>query len=239
MKTGNTTKVAALDKVLGICNALGSNYNPSEASLQPAALKALLELAQAKQEAVTVTHTAYAMARNTRADSFAGLPKMAAQIMRFVNVSKPNPSDREEVRNMKRRFSGVSKKKSKAVSATATSEGQEPKATRTSWPRDKRSMLETFKQLIQVVERIPGYNPNEMEFKVAGLKSKLSELQVSFDAVSATSIAYQEALIARDELMYGRDGVVETTKLAVEYIRAKFGFSSIRSKKVTQQTSKV
>jgi hypothetical protein len=100
-------------------------------------------------------------------------------------------------------------------------------------------MLETFRQLIQIVERIPGYNPNETEFKVAGLKSKLMELQSSMDAVSATSIAYREALIVRDELMYGPAGVIETTRLAMDYIRAKFGYSSIRSKKVTMQTNHV
>jgi hypothetical protein len=239
MKTTNTTKVAALDKVLGICNALGSSYNPSEASIQPTALQALLELAREKQEAVTVTHAAYALALNHRADSFAGIPKLAAQVMRFVNVSKPKPSDREEVRNIKRRFFSVSKKKASALRAPATSDGQVPKATRTSSKLDKHSMLESFKELIQIVEGITGYNPNEMEFKVAGLKSTLAELQSSMDAVSKTSIAYREALIAREELMQHPDGVIESTKLATEYIRAKFGYNSVRSKKVTMQTSNV
>jgi hypothetical protein len=239
MKNRNTTKVAALDKVLGMCNALGSNYNPSEASLQPTALKALLELAQEKQEAVTVTHSAYAMAINARADSFKGLSTLAAQITRLVNVSKPKLSDREEVRQLKRRFYRAKKKKSTDARSAATTEGEVPKATRTSSKLDRRAKLEMFKQLIEILERIPGYNPNEMEFKVAGLRSKQAELQSSLDAVTATSIAYQEALIARDELMHNPDGVIETTKLAKDYIRGKFGFSSIRTKKVIQQASNV
>ena len=238
MKTGNN-KVAALDKVLGICNVLGSNYNPSEASLQPAALKALLELAREKQEAVNVTRAAHLMALNARKDGFVGIPTLAARVARLVNVSKPKPSDREEVRLIKRRLYPVKSKKSTDVNTTVTSEAQVSKATGGRPKRDKPYVLETFKQLIQVVDRIPGYNPNEMEFKVAGLKSKQVELHACLDAVNVTSIAYQEALIAYHELIYSPGGVNESTKLAMDYIRGKFGFTSIRTKKVTQQTSHV
>jgi hypothetical protein len=236
MKTGVNQKAAALDKVIGICSALGANYSPSEASLQPTALKALLALAQARFEAVTVTHTAYAMALNAQADSFAGIPRMAAQIARFVSVSKPKPSDLEEVKTIKRRFYAASRK---TTTDAGIDDGGETKPTRTiSW-RDKRSMLESFRQLIQVVEKIPGYKPNEADFKVAGLKTKLTELKASIDAVSATSIAYREALIARDEIMHSAGGVIESTRLATDYIRAKYGFNSIRTKKVTMETHNV
>lgn len=238
MKKVNT-KVAALDKVLGICNVIGSNYNPSEASLQPAALKALLELAHEKQEAVNVTYAAYLMAVNARADKFVRIPTLAARVARLVNASKPNPSDREEVRLIKRRLYRTRSKKSTDASATVTGETQVPKATGGRPKRDKQYVLETFKQLVQVVERIPGYNPNEMEFKVAGLKSTQEGLRATLDAVNATSIAYQEALITFHELIDGPDGVVESTKLAMDYIRGRFGFTSIRTKKVSRQTSHV
>jgi hypothetical protein len=48
MKNRKIKQVAALDKVMQICNAQSVRYNPSNAALQPTALAALLEQAQEK-----------------------------------------------------------------------------------------------------------------------------------------------------------------------------------------------
>lgn len=237
MKTGTKHKVAALDKVLGVCNAHGPSYNPSKASLKPTAMQALLELAHEKQKAVTVTRTAYKMAVNARMEAFAGIPKLAAQIARIANASGPSPEDRREVRLIKRKFYPASKPKSEVVANPQAESSPVPKRTRSTSNLDKLGKIETFENLIQVVQSIPGYNPNETDFKVETLRATLADLQSKSSAVATASIAYGNAQIARDAVVFGKDGVVDTTRAAMEYIRGKFGIRSAQSHKASVQAS--
>ena len=80
-------QVAALDKVMQICNAHGVRYNPSNEALQPTALASLLEQAQEKTKAVNVARVANAMAITARAGSFKGIQKLVVRIMRHLKAS--------------------------------------------------------------------------------------------------------------------------------------------------------
>jgi len=237
MKTGSKHKVAALDKVLGVCNAYGSGYMPSKSSLTPTAMKTLLELAQEKLKAVTVTRTAYAMAVNARAEAFAGIPALAAQITRLASASGASSEDIREVRMIKSKFYTARKKKSQVMNGSQPEGGPAPQGTRSSSRLDMLGKMETFENLIQVVQSIPGYNPNEPEFKVEALRAKLAELRDACNAVAMASIAYSNAQVARDMVIYGAEGVVETKRAAMDYLRGKFGVRSAESYKANIQAS--
>jgi hypothetical protein len=232
MKTGHKNKVAALDKVLGVCNALGPSYAPSRASLMPTAMEALLQLAQEKQKVVTVTRTAYALAVNDRIEAFARIPKLAAQVSRIACASGLSPEDRREVKMIQSKF--YPKGKKTATSGTVPGDDNSTQqASRSTSSQDMLSVIERFEALIQLVEGLPGYAPTEVEFTVNGLKACLADLRYKNKAVSTAAIALSNARIARDQVLEGLDGVIQTTRDAVNYIRGKFGVRSLESEKLT------
>lgn len=227
MKNGKVKKVAVLDKVVQICNAHGASYTPSKASLQPTALRSLLELAQEKQKAVTVTRSDYALAVNARQQNLAGLRRMATQVARMVSASNASKEDREEARLIIRRLRGGVKRQV-ILPATADT-ASAPKGTRRMPRFDRDSTMATFHELIELVQRIPGYKPIEPEFTVADLQARLSMVKNQCQAATAAAISYSNARIARDQLWFGKEGVVETINEAKDYIRAKFGSGSQQS----------
>jgi hypothetical protein len=234
MKKGKVKTVAALDKVLRICNEHGASYNPSNESLQPTAMRSLLEQAQEKTEAVNVTRLAYAMAVNARTASFKGLPKLATQVARMVSSSKASANDKEEVRMIQRKLSAARKKKSGSDSQTQPVTTEPAKGVRSTSQLDRDGMMNNFHQLIEAVVRIPAYKPNEQEFKVGHLKAKLMQLQQECELARTAAIRFSNARIDRDQVLFGPEGAAEITRQAKDYIRAKFG---VRSKQSLQTKS--
>jgi hypothetical protein len=234
MKTGKIKTVAALDKVLQICNEHGASYNPGNESLQPTAMRSLLERAQEKVEAVNVTRTAYAMAVNARTASFTGIQKLATQVARMVSSSKASANDKEEVKMIQRKLTPARKRKSGSDSQTQPVTTEPAKGVRSTSQLDREGMMNNFHQLIQAVASIPAYKPNEPEFKVENLKAKLMQLQQECELTRTAAIRFSNARIERDQVLFGPEGAAEITRQAKDYIRAKFG---VRSKQSLQTKS--
>jgi hypothetical protein len=232
MKNAIVNKVAALDKVVQICNAHGANYNPSNVALQPTALAALLQLAQEKSEAVNVARATFLMAANARMDGFEGIPKLAAQVVRMVAASSASKKDKDEVRKIKARFH--ERRKVKLVDSTQpqATPSPLPANTRSVSRRDRDSIMDNLRLLVDAVQNIPSYNPNEPEFKVEGLKAKIVELQALNLASMQAKLQLSNARIAMEEVMEGDGGVIESIRSAKDYIRAKFGMISKQSQQV-------
>lgn len=234
MKTSIVKKVAALDKVVMICSAHGANYNPSNAALQPTALAALLQLAQEKSKAVIVAHTSYVMAKVARADGFEGIPTLASKIARMVAASSAPKNVKEEVKRLKARLHA---KRKTASQVPAQSEGtvpMPPTENRSISRRDRDSMLDTLIKLVDLVASIPAYKPNEPDFTVEGLKARIVDLQALNLAAAQAKLELSNARIAMSKVMEGEGGVLESTRFAKDYIRAKFGMISKESQQVSK-----
>jgi hypothetical protein len=230
MKNGKIKKVAALDKVMQMCNAQGASYNPSNVALQPTALASLLEQAQEKSKAVIVAHAAYALAVNARAESFERIPALTARITRMVAAVGAPKKDREEARMIRRLF--LSSKPKKVQTPAAIQDGTttpSAKATRSTSMLDRDSIMNSFHKLLELVQGIAVYKPNEPELQVAQLKVRLMELEALNLAAIQASINLSNARIDRDKVIDGPGGVVEVTSQAKDYIRARFGVISAES----------
>lgn len=237
MKNAIVNKVAALDKVVMICNAHGANYNPSNAALKPTALAALLKLAQEKIEAVNVARATFMMAANARTDGFEGIPKLAAQVVRMVSASSASKTDKDDVRKIKARFHQRRKVKSIDQPQTQGTAMPESPETRSISRRDRDSMMDNLRLLIEAVQKTAAYDPNEPEFKVDGLKAKVEELQALNFASMQAKLQLSNARIALREVMNGSGGVIETTRAAKDYIRARFGMVSMQSQQLNNNRS--
>jgi hypothetical protein len=231
MKNGIVKKVAALDKVVQICNAHGANYNPSNAALQPTALVALLQLAQEKREAVIVAQNNYTLAVNARSDSFEGIPKLAAKIANMIVASAASQKDKDDVKRIKARLATGGAKPA-VSSQPQTTVPPLPTESRRISRRDRDSMLENLTQLVDLVKNVSAYTPNEPELKVEGLKAKIVELHALNLASLQAKLQLSNARIAMEKVMEGPGGVIDSTRSVKAYIRARFGMVSKESQQV-------
>jgi hypothetical protein len=226
MKDGKIKKVAELDKVLQICNTHGASYNPGNDALQPTALSSLLEQAQEKVKAVIVARAAYSLAVNNRQKSFAGIPKLAGQVVSMLESSKASSEDKEEAKMIKRTLSPVSRTKKGDNSQAQSGNGTQAEKNRSRSQLDRDGMLNNFHRLVQLVAQIPAYNPREPELAVETLHAMLASFQLHHKWAREAAIQYSNARIARDGILYGPEGVVEVTKQVKAYLRGKFGYRS-------------
>lgn len=228
-------KAGALDQVLTSCTSLGARYQPNKEALMPTALSLLLERAHESLKAVTVARTNYRLAVNNRSQVFAGIPRLAARVVRIVKVSEASAEHIADAVVIKNLFYSPRKKRSASVP-----EGEQENGTPTSKRshansrRSYQGKMETLGDLIQIVEAIGTYNPHEAELTIEGLKAKLVDLETKSKAVTQAFVDHSNARIARDEVFAGSGGVHETTKAVKDYIRGAFGIFSRQSDQVKQ-----
>jgi hypothetical protein len=222
--------VGSFDKVLASCNALGARYQPKAPALTNTALSQLLERAQQSIEAVTVTRTAYRLAVNNRSASFAGIPKLAVRIVRMIASSESSSEHIADVMAIKNKF--YPPKKSQKSAPVVKAEGGSKVATRSSGRMNYEAQIETFSNLVQIVQGLESYDPNEADLTIDALKATLTDLRAKSQAVAKAKIDYSNARINRDLVIYGQQGVEVITAAVKNYFRAAFGGLSRESGQV-------
>lgn len=225
MKTASVNQVAAFGKLVGICNDLGASYNPSKASLKPTALTTLLQQAQQNEQAVTVAQTNFTMSVNARIESFMGIQKLAARIVRAVSASETSKENIKDVKALYRKLKSNSKSTPAPV-APVSDLGSEEKPVRSSARLDYESKTETLARIIQIVSSMPAYAPNETDLKVASLKTLVAGLKARNEEVAKAANALANARMARKKLIYSETGVYGTGTAVKEYIRSINGVRS-------------
>jgi hypothetical protein len=224
----------SFDKVLSSCKSLGSRYQPNREALMPTALSALSARAQESLKAVTVARTAYRLAVNQRKESFAGISKLAVRIVRMVAASEGSAEHIADAVAIKNKL--YPPKTSRKSDPSAQPGAVAPrKATNSKLYFDGK--METFESLIQIIEDIGSYNPNEADLKVKALKTKLADLRAKSQAVDQAFINFSNTRIERDNLFFGKAGIIAVARAVKNYIRGAFGATSRQSGQIGQLSS--
>lgn len=226
MKTGSVKTVAAFGKLVGICNDLGANYKPSKASIQLTALTTLLDQAQQSVTAVNVARTALVLAVNARREAFAGIDKLAARVTRAVAASENSPENVSDVKILKRKLAPKRKTAAAGILNVDKQGSTTEIISRSSSRLDFDGKADTFARIVQIVQRMPSYNPNEADLKVTTLTAVLTDLQAKSLAIAKAENALANARIARNKVLFGKGGVHENGLAVKEYIRSIFGVRS-------------
>ena len=225
MKSGTVNQVAAFGKLVGICNDLGARYNPSKAALMPTALATLLEQAQQSLEAVNVARVNYVLAINARQDRYAGVYPMAARIVRALSASESSKENIRDAKMLKRKLAARSKPTG-IVMAAGSEEGIPAPISGSISRLDFEGQLDTFAQLVRLIQSLPAYAPNEGDLQVAALRTMVADLRKASLAVANAANALSNARMHRNKVLFGKDGMFETGNAVKDYIRSVFGVSS-------------
>lgn len=85
-----------------------------------------------------------------------------------------------------------------------------------------------------MLEAEPLYRPNETELQLNVLKTRLTTLQTQNAAVDTAYAAYSNALIVRNETLYGEgEGLVGIAGDVKRYVRSLFGATSPQFKQLS------
>jgi hypothetical protein len=235
MKNNKSNKVATLDKVLGFCNAQGAVYNPSQESIQVAALNSLLTSAREKVKAADVSRTAYENALNARQPVFRELTKLASRVLDALEVSGAPQEVIDDVKAIKRRFYSPARVPAKSSQQGMLPDGSgkaEGKYQRRLSQLDYATRVENFQKLIHRVNAISVYKPNEADLKITALNEVLAKADECNRNVISMFIAMKNDMRELNALL--SEKVYVAVKTIKAYIRSVFGRNSAMYKEVVQ-----
>lgn len=222
----NTIKnMQAFTRLIGYCTGYGGKYNPGRQTLQVENLQVQLEAVRQALEEVKVTKVHFYNEVNARRQAFDELPKLAASVIRTL---KSFGASEEVMADARLYFRNIIGRRLTVKSIEKAGEAVEPvPARRSKMQLAYVNKVDWFAQLVEIASTHASYQPNEREFTIEGLTSKVVALQAFNQRVDEARVKWKNAILKRDKLVKGREESVMMTSRAVkDYLGAIFGFNS-------------
>ena len=227
MKTTINYNVAAFDKVLGYCGTLGSRYQPTKSSINPANLQEMLQRAKQSVEMVNVWWEANTSAISERSHVHRQLPLLVTRVLDSFRLTGAPPELVEDVINIKRKFyfrKPVNREPAQSESVVARKGNPAAQL-------DYLSKAELFEKFLQLVKSFPGYVPNETDLTVEALQEHLALLKRLSDNVRATGLQLAVARSNRNQVL---KAMAKEAGVVKRYIRSAFGHVSKEYRFITK-----
>ncbi|MEO6882868.1 MAG: hypothetical protein ABI199_02460 [Bacteroidia bacterium] len=238
-ETGNVKNVANLEDLISFCEGYATAYQPSNASIQLAALQAVLMEARSKITAVNTAATEYNNATNERVMLFQPLRKFSTRIVNALEATGAAKLTVANARAIVRKIHGTKAHKDKHAEAPLVPvEGIIPapaakviSAAQTSYD----SLTEHFARLVNHLQAEPLYTPNEADLKAAALDTLFTTMNTANTAVINKATALSNARMARNHFLYDSNtGVHHLVQEVKKYIKSVFGATSPEYRQVSK-----
>ncbi|MEZ4974547.1 MAG: hypothetical protein R2820_14635 [Cyclobacteriaceae bacterium] len=230
--------VDGYSRLVDVCTGYGGRFNPGHSTLQLKAMRALLKEAQSSLHIVKQTKTDYNNVTNEREILFEEIRKRVTPILRMLKSSGATAQTMADANRYARLIQG--RVKSRPPVPSAESDEQQESAEKSIRQRlytqqSFVSRAEHFGWLIQTVESQTGYQPNEPELQVGSLRVLLNEALASIDKVAKAYVAWANARIKRNKVLYTADDAMYGNAQAVKaYVSAVFGTQSEEYQELTR-----
>ena len=231
-EVGHAKNVANFEDLIAYCNAYGTTYNPSKIALQLTALNTLLTSAQTELSNVTTAKNIFDTVTGDRQIAFEPLKPLATKIYNSLSVTDATDQTLADAKTINNKLQG---KRAKTVTENPTPENGNPPNNTVSVSRQSYdSLTENFSSLIDLVSSVPSYAPNEADLSIASLTTFRDGLQTANTNVINAEVAYSNARISRDNLLYSKDfGLVDVAMDVKNYVKSIFGATSPQYKQVS------
>lgn len=231
-EVGHAKNVANFGDLITYCTAYGTAYNPSKTALQLASLNTLLTSAQTEITNVTTAKNTFDTATGDRQLAFENLKPLATKIYNSLSVTDATEQTLADAKTINNKLQG---KRAKEITENPAPENGTPPANTVSVSRQSYdSLTENFSSLIDLVSSVPSYTPNEADLNVASLTTFRDNLQTANNNVITSEVAYSNARISRDNLLYSKDtGLVEIALHVKNYVKSIFGATSPQYKQIS------
>ena len=230
-EVGHAKNVANFADLIAYCTAYGTTYNPPKTALQLPSLNTLLTSAQTEIANVTTAKNAFDTITGDRQVAFEPLKSLATKIFNFISVTDATDQTIADAKTINNRLQG---RRAGTITETPTPEGGTTQNTVSVSRQSYDSLTENFSVLIDLVSSIPSYTPNEAELTTASLTTFHNNLQTANTNVINAEVAYSNARISRDTLLYAENtGLVNIASDVKKYVKAIFGATSPQYKQVS------
>ena len=232
-EVGHAKNVANFADLIAYCTAYGTTYNPSKTALQLPSLNALLTSAQTEIANVTTAKNAFDTVTGDRQIAFEPLKPLATKIYNALSVTDATDQSLADAKTINNKLQG---RRAGTKEASNPDNGQPETNNQVSVSRQSYdSLTENFSVLIDLVSSIPSYTPNEAELSIASLTTFHGNLQTANTNVINAEVAYSNARISRDHLLYSKDtGLVDIAMDVKNYVKSIFGATSPQYKQVSR-----
>ena len=230
-EVGHAKNVANFADLISYCTAYGSTYNPSKAALQLTALNTLLTSAQTELANVTTAKNTFNTVTGDRQLTFEPLKPLATKIFNYLSVTDASVQIIADAKTINNKLQG---KRTGTTAENPPTEGENQNNT-VSVSRQSYDMLtENFAAFVDLVSSVPSYTPNETELTTVSLNNYLIELQTANTNVINAEVAYSNARISRDQVLYADNtGLVAIALDVKKYVKAIFGATSPQYKQIS------
>ena len=231
-EVGHAKNVANFADLIAYCTAYGATYNPSKTALQLTTLNTLLTNAQTELANVTTAKNAFDTVTGDRQLAFEPLKSLATKIFNYLSVTDATDQTIVDAKTINNKLQG---RRSGTITETPqTQEGGETQNT-VSVSRQSYDMLtENFSAYIDLVSSVPSYTPNETELTTVSLTTFHTNLQTANINVINAEVAYSNARISRNTVLYAENtGLVDIALEVKKYVKAVFGATSPQYKQIS------
>lgn len=244
-ETGHIKNVANFFKFNQFLATLGAAYNPSNTNIVLSALVASQSTAQAKQAAVDAAEALWKDAQNTRRTAFKGLSAFCTQLLGALKSSNAPQQTIDDFAFLVSKMRGDGNAKLTKADA-GKSINPNPStgpivspvpppspAPSTDTPTKSNSQqsfdqkIEHFSKMILILQGLPGYAPNETQFQLSSLNTKLANLTTANNAATNAWAVLKNLRIDRNLFFYEpATGFLTLIKQSKEYVKSIFGAGS-------------
>ena len=220
-ETGHAKNVANLQKLTEQVSVY-TLYNPPVDNIKIANLQTLYTTASAKLAEVEDKRNSNKNAITVRQSAFENLKSTATKIINHLEILGLPSGTIDQAKSLNRAIQGGQKK-----AVTPPEEGKEATATVSTSRQSYTQMADNFGILLQLLETIPTYNPNEDDLKLTNLETYKNSLVSSTQSVDQTEAELNNKLIERDQLLYADGtGLYSIAQNVKKYVKSLYGATS-------------
>ncbi|MFD0940499.1 hypothetical protein [Pedobacter boryungensis] len=234
-ETGHAKNVANFETLISFVIGYGAIYNPSNTLIGVGNMQG--QLAKAKN-AVNDFYELFANLSNAvvaREVAFRSIKKLSTRLLNALKATDTPIQVIDNVAAINRKLQGkrASGKLTDERKAELLAHGKvvnQVSASQLSYD----NILDNFYKLIQQLDSIPQYKPNEIELKVVTLTSQCATLRQLNAAVVTHEVALGNVRLLRNEVMYNLEvGLIANAQQVKAYLKSVFGATSEYYKQVS------
>ena len=233
-ETGHARNAAMFIRLANVCASFGTRYNPSREEMKQEAINALAVAGQEALNGCNDSQGRYRTAVAKRELAFKEVSPLITRVMLQLRSSATNAAYDEIAQSMAYKYRGIRIGKTKVedeaknLSAEAVTT-KRISASQTSF--DNR--VNHLDMLIQYLDKLPEYNPNEVDLQLVSLRNRKEMLlSLNIEVAEALSQLNDIRLIRNTILYKPLTGMVDLSVDIKNYIRSEFGPRSEQVKKL-------
>lgn len=229
-ETGHAKNIASFEILITYCKGYGSNYNPANTTLSVDQLTSLNGSTATALSVCAKKLTLFNYATDERMKAFSNLKPLATQIINALMASGVGSVTIDTAKTINRKLQGQRAGKAKLPVDANGTPGGSVSASQLSYD----NQIAHFNELIELLDSITDYQPNESALQVANLQVHLATLKGVNSAVIQSQTDWSNSRVVRDHLMYDvNTGMVDIALQVKAYVKSIYGASSKEFKQVS------